>query len=367
LSPRSRRLLADARERDLPSQIEVRRMRATLAKQIAVGAAAGASTSALAGSSRLVRWALGVGALAGVAAGALVAVKLAGRDPSGSPTVAQRPSQRPSRPPPPTFLPEYQGQVWPDFLTADDPPAPALAVVADAGPAAAQCPAEPAPVCRPAGLPDDLRGRSLEPIDDLEDGDRAVLPISGRTGKWNAAHDDSPGAAQAPDPFKPTEIGACGNRFAAHIAGCGFRRYSNLYFDFSRYRIVDGSPTTAPLDISRYTGVRFWARSARGTRIFVSLPNRDTDPRGRVCNATDAGSGPTSGCHASFGRFVDLVPEWRAHELRFAELRQSPYFGMRVAHFDTNAVYGVLFAIDTSSKRPATFDLWVDDVSFLTD
>jgi hypothetical protein len=195
----------------------------------------------------------------------------------------------------------------------------------------------------------------IDPVDDMEDLDLALLGRNGRSGAWYALT-DATGGAQAPSPLAMTTVAACaGDRGYLRLRGGGFGDWgSSLLLDF-----VKGKG----YDLRGYAGLRFWARNpnASGPPVRVSFPNRDTDPPGGTCDEPAADG--SKGCYNAFGRELDeLGPGWKLITVMFSELRQQPGWGKRIAGgFDRQEVYSLQFELPADSR----YDLWLDDVALV--
>lgn len=196
-------------------------------------------------------------------------------------------------------------------------------------------------------------GPNEELIDDLNDGDRFIPPLSGRSGAWTNGHDSSPNAKMFPDPatgFVPSATGDACRKYAAYVAGGGYV-LTGAYFYFGL-----GSPYNA----SKYTGITFWGRIDAGTSpgIRVAFPDKDTEPFGNLCD-TNPPPGSTNGCWDHYGQYVTLTTTWTKYSVSFSSLEQGGW-GRQGTAFDPTTLYRVEFDIDVN----ATFAIWIDDVAF---
>jgi hypothetical protein len=205
-------------------------------------------------------------------------------------------------------------------------------------------------VCRTGATSDP----ALEPIDDFEDGTRELMPVGDRTGRWSGNHDQTVGGLQVPEPFAVSEIAGCANSRYGHLRGKGFNDWgAHLTFNFKAGK--------TPYDVgAAYSGLSFWARSTRGTKIRVNLPNQDTDPAGKLCDTTP-GKNASLGCHNHFGQDITLSSTWTRYTVTWSAVRQQAGWGRQVDAYDAANAYGVTFAIPAK----VTYDLWIDDVAFI--
>jgi hypothetical protein len=192
-------------------------------------------------------------------------------------------------------------------------------------------------------------------IDDMEDGDAVVLVRCGRRGNWFTFNDATSGASQTPAPTAvclPTLIPGGGrgtSLYAMRTYGSGFTTWgAGIGFNF-----INSGPS---YDVSSWHGVTFWAHVATGTTTSVrfDFPDVDTDARGGVCSTT------SPGCGDHFGVAIALTTTWTLYTIRFTDLAQEGW-GHVASAFNPAKVYGM--QLQTSAS--ATFDIWIDDVSFL--
>ena len=191
-----------------------------------------------------------------------------------------------------------------------------------------------------------------ELIDDLDDGDRFIPMVNGRSGAWTDSHDSSPSSKMFPDPntgFVPSATGDACRKYAAYVYGTGYVIWgSDFWFGL-------GSPYNA----SKYTGITFWAKVDPGTSSVVrfAFPDKDTQPDGNICQ-TGISSGSTA-CYVHYGQRVTLSTTWTKYTLSFGSLSQEGW-GHAGTAFDPASLYEVLFQIPVN----ATFGVWIDDVAF---
>jgi endoglucanase len=187
-------------------------------------------------------------------------------------------------------------------------------------------------------------------IDDAEDGDNQVLLAGGRGG-YLYTFKDSHGTSVVPDgAFTTTSGGAHGSKNGLRLHGKLADRndaYAGLGLSFLEPK--------APYDASRFTGIAFYARVAPGaaTAVRLKVPDVDTDPDGHVCKE----------CYNDFGVDFQVTAEWTRYEVAFADLTQGSGWGdPRPAAIDLTRLYSLQWQVAT---RGASFDLWIDDVSFV--
>jgi hypothetical protein len=143
-----------------------------------------------------------------------------------------------------------------------------------------------------------------------------------------------------------------------------------------------GTPEDFPaptIDLTDYTGITFWARAEAGAadRLRVMLTDRNTDPRGGVCNP--AHSVQDDGCYNAFGAVVVLTDTFARYTVDFSTLAQDPIWGYQVAPPvpDVAHAYGLTFLFElphcavsdsgmcAGGDTPLSFDFWLDDLYFV--
>lgn len=220
----------------------------------------------------------------------------------------------------------------------------------------------------------------LELIDDMEDGNASLIQTSGRSDAWFAFNDESDGGMQAPADmgmllFRMTKLEAPrGSSLSAlRTYGSGFVKWgAGVGFDFvpkQRY------------DASRYAGIAFWARigTAGGSSLEarMNVNDRNTSPYGEVCDldcqpdppvakanrddgVCDESRGP---CFDDFGANFGqtLSTEWQFFSYPWSVLKTANWSLKNLESVVAEEIYGVRFQTAPSQS----FDLWIDDVSFL--
>ncbi|WP_437554894.1 hypothetical protein WME97_22930 [Sorangium sp. So ce367] len=190
-------------------------------------------------------------------------------------------------------------------------------------------------------------------LDDLEDGDGAILRCKDRVGSWYTYNDGTRGGAQTPlpgRPFVPVSPGHDPSEYAAHVAGSGFvSRGAGMGFD------LNFAPGGAKLtyDASGYSGLTFWAKAAAPTHIYVNFPDRNTDREGGVCEGT--------GCGDHFGEGIDITTEWAQYTVMFDILSTDGWGVPAPPAFDAAHAYSIEF----HTAKSTVFDMLVDDIAFV--
>ncbi len=190
-----------------------------------------------------------------------------------------------------------------------------------------------------------------ELIDDMNDGNRFIPSINGRTGAWTVYHDETPAPIHPDitDPFNMDPTGDPCRLSAARVFGGPFSVWGAGF----------GFGLGNPYDAKAYTGVAFWGRSGGPpTGLQIAFPDRDTALNGGLCDPSLNGG---NGCYDHYSARRPLSPQWQRYEIRFTELVQLG-FGRHGQSFDPSSLFEIQFLIPQNTK----FDVWIDDVSFLT-
>jgi hypothetical protein len=119
-----------------------------------------------------------------------------------------------------------------------------------------------------------------------------------------------------------------------------------------------GSPYNAVAD--RALGITFWAKIGSGAtpNVQVSFPDKDTDPTGGLCDPSSTGA---TGCYDHFNARLILNTTWTQQTLLFNQLVQDGWGNIAPA-FDPTTLYSIQFNVAAGS----TFDVWIDDLAFVT-
>jgi hypothetical protein len=209
-------------------------------------------------------------------------------------------------------------------------------------------------------------GTTPETIDDLEDGDTAILPSQGRMGGWYTYNDGS-GGTQIPEPMTLSsaatipEGSRCQSFFAFHTVGGGFTKWG------AGVGILLAPPTDTgakqPYDASAFAGVAFWIRLGDSGPVSASvrfnMTTAQTSPEGGGCDPAVA-SGPTA-CHDHFGVQLMLAPFWTRVIIPFSQLSQQGWGRASPVGFDRGQLLDIQFQVTAG----APFDFWIDDITFL--
>jgi hypothetical protein len=189
-----------------------------------------------------------------------------------------------------------------------------------------------------------------ELIDDMNDGNRFIPSINGRSGAWTVYHDETP-APMHPDiaqPFAMEQSGDPCRMLAAHVYGGPFSVWGAGF----------GFGLGSPYNAKGYAGIGFWARFAGPpVSVQVAFPDKDTELAGGLCDPSLNGG---NSCYDHYSARRSMTGQWQWYEVRFAELQQLG-FGRRGQAFDPTTLFEVQFLIPQNAK----FDVWIDDVVFL--
>ena len=190
-------------------------------------------------------------------------------------------------------------------------------------------------------------------IDDLEDGDGAIIAKCGRHGFWFTFNDGTATGTQQPPiagPFTASSIpgGRAGSTFAARTNGSGFTAYgAGMGVQFN------GGST--PYDAHGWSGVGFWARVATGTvtTIRMDFPDNFTDPHGGTCGTE---------CYDHFGTYLTFSTTWTYYVVKWSDLTQEGW-GLAAPSGKIDAYHVYNMQIQTGGS--SVFDVWIDDMTFV--
>lgn len=181
-------------------------------------------------------------------------------------------------------------------------------------------------------------------IDDFEDGDGASAQLEGRGRNWMLSFDfDRAGAVErVPVPERLAAVGPHG-RYAVHFTG-------ERLLDWGAVLHLPFWPNDC-YDASAYAGLTFWAKGPG--RVFVGA---------REVRVVDVKWGGTceENCYNVHSKALDLERVWRHYRIPWAEMLQRGY---DMPPLDPSSIHSIQFLI---SAADTPFDLWVDDVAFLT-
>jgi hypothetical protein len=190
-------------------------------------------------------------------------------------------------------------------------------------------------------------------IDDLEDGDTVLPPMTGgRIGGWYVFNDGT--GVQLPDPSLPPvsdKPGANGSAYAMHTGGQGFTIWgAGIGLGLLSF------PGLKPCayDVTPYKGVRFWLQG-----MVASMAVRFQIPTVETHQPAQGGTCTSSLCGDHYGFDVVPVPTtWTKIDVPFTALKQTG-FGDK---FPLNLQHAI--NIEFVVKGEAQFEYWVDNVQF---
>lgn len=217
-------------------------------------------------------------------------------------------------------------------------------IAAESAPLPASPPRAAAGSALPAGDPCEQRGTATGGaplIDDFEDGDDAIAPFEARVGLWRWVRDtDAPGTAPALLPI-PRPDATPSNQLAVRVKGARLLDWGAA---------VEFTFRPACYDASKYRGVAFDARGPG--RFYVAPRETSVIPKkhGGRCEKD---------CHNPHVLKIDLGPEWRTYEVRWADVSQR---GAGMPPLDPAKINSLAFLI---RPEDTPYDVWIDSVRFL--
>lgn len=215
----------------------------------------------------------------------------------------------------------------------DNATSPAAPAAAAAGPLKTCANATPAP----DGL-----------IDDLEDGNSQTMVTAGRGGYW-WLHKDPNGSTLLPEKFAPEDGGPPGSKKVLHVHGTTSSE-KGAYGSSVGLNIAE----KGLYDASAYVGISFKAKVGPGSTKSVRLKIGDVNTHGQL--------GTCANCWNHFGKDLQLGTEWQEYKILFVEAQQAAGWGDPRPPTLTPSQ---LASIDWTIGPGATFDLWLDDLTFL--
>jgi hypothetical protein len=194
-------------------------------------------------------------------------------------------------------------------------------------------------------------------IDDMEDGDDAILPIGKRVGFWYAYNDMTPGM-QKPVPdgdFIPEDCGPANKGKCVHLTGSGFTLWgSGVGFDLNN----PGEPMKRmAFDASAFKGIAFWAKGNVPFRLALAVAGVVPVAEGGTCPVPANPNGPEQ-CHDTHGYLIRVTGEWKQYVVPFAMLAQDN-FGKK-APWDAATLLSVQFDIN----KGLAYDISIDEIGF---
>ena len=212
-------------------------------------------------------------------------------------------------------------------------------------------PRDPAAYCAAHAL----RPTGNDPlIEDVEDADRWVRNVDGRSGHWWLTHDDG---CQVTPP-NPAAL-APGRGDSSHYAMRGGARACSGWGFALGFALNGSGGGLCAYDASSYDGVYFWARSGEANvAVHFRAGTRQTEPAGE---GGDGGcDAQPNGCWDDYAIDVTLDPTWKLYSAKWSELKQKGW-GKAVA-FKVQDLSAFTWSTDA---QPADYrEIWVDQVGF---
>ncbi len=183
-------------------------------------------------------------------------------------------------------------------------------------------------------------------IDNLEDGDGAIIPNNGRQGYWYVFNDATPGGIQTPlaNMVLPESGGAAGTSKAMHTSGSGFAEWgAGVGVDFN-----NSGGIKMTWDASQFTGIVLMAKGSG--QVWTSVQIEATVP-------VEEGGTCASSCDAH-GKLLVLSGTWQQFTLPFNQLSQEGWG--TPAGWDPSKLVGIQFKVG----KDTNFDFWIDEIGF---
>jgi hypothetical protein len=195
-------------------------------------------------------------------------------------------------------------------------------------------------------------------IDDFEDGN-LVLPTpgvdhGGRIGNWYA-YGDLTGIVTADIALIPGKRTPASTK-ALRSTGQDFTSWgSGVGVDLNNS--AGTQQGKLPWDASAYVGVTFWAHAAGALNVTVAMPDSDTDPSGGRCDQAN------QGCDHHYIKPIQVDAHWRRYTVYFADLVAEPGTQPPPVAFVPAELVSVQFRMASGQ----TYELWIDDLAFVTE
>jgi hypothetical protein len=194
-------------------------------------------------------------------------------------------------------------------------------------------------------------------IDDFEDGN-VYLPtdpaLGDRIGNWYAYGDGTGVPTADGSTFQRGQDSA----YVLRATGSGFTSWgSGVGVDLDN---AGGQQSTkVPYDASAYSGITFWARAEAPLAVTFTLPTKETDPSGGVCDAAN------SGCDHHYYQVIQVDQYWKRYTVNFIvdskNLALEPGGKPKPTGFHANELVAVQFRMASGQD----YELYIDDVAFV--
>jgi len=189
---------------------------------------------------------------------------------------------------------------------------------------------------------------SSDLVDDFEDGDNKSVEADMRGGYWYTYMKE--GSTLEPEgSFEPrTGEGGQSKAWGA-IKGT----VSTAEYPYVGLGISFTDPKQ-PYDASCCQGVSFKGRKAGGeiAKVRLKVGDWQTSPEGGLCKS----------CYNDFGADFVFTEEWQEFTLKFADMKQEPYWGEAKAAIDPTALYQLQWQ---GNQAGLEFDIEIDDVKLV--
>lgn len=184
-------------------------------------------------------------------------------------------------------------------------------------------------------------------IDDFEDGNHQAQLSDTRGGYWYTYKD--PSSSVAPEGTFTSSQGGQASAFSGRMSGTvGAQQYPYVGMG-----VTMTEPKQA-YDVSCCEGVSFWGKKSGDgiANIRFKVGDWQTDPAGGSCKD----------CYNDFGGDFTFTDEWQEFSIKFAEMKQEPYWGEAKSTIDASAIYRLQWQVK-ENNRP--FDIQVDNVRLM--
>ena len=184
-------------------------------------------------------------------------------------------------------------------------------------------------------------------IDDLEDGNSAILAIDGRSGTWSTNNDGTLSGTQNPPlgAFTATASGAHGSRYSARTWGGNFTSWGTAL----RVTLNATGQSQCAYDASRYTGIGFYAKGNQMVNLSVAILPTVPTAKGGTC---------ATGCFDYHTKLITPTTSWAYYQIPWSQLMQGGWG--TAASFSAASILYLEFEIGACPS----FDLYIDDLGF---
>jgi hypothetical protein len=184
----------------------------------------------------------------------------------------------------------------------------------------------------------------------------------GRIGGWFTANDGLAGTTQTPAPLPPSQYAFPYYAPGASGAGYAINSFGTTSTSASAWGALVGlslndsgfGSEAYDAESRGYVGVRFKARRSGTTTstLRVEFADTYTDPGGGFC---------TTACFDHWGTSITLSSSWTTYTIYWTQLTSGTW-GVPSMSFDP----GGMFVIQWLFPPSVTFDIYIDDIEFIT-